>query len=407
MNRLAVLAACLLAVAACKRAEAPAPAPASKPALPSLHDKAAFRMETDNLLNLVFGASVVDRDNEGHFEVSAAHAIDGTATTPWASAPGGELRGVFSLAAPSTLTRLGAAVAATQSTEKATLHFETSLDGTTWSKTIDVPLALTTGEPQFGNVSVDARYIRVSADIPGYEKSIASLYAVGRQIEAYRQPPLEGCWEINGQPARFTRNGVHVAGLIGNMAVVGGTDGQVWRLMWLDGPMWGYAAVSTGVDGQRLSGVRWHEEVNPKQNGDGWFGRRVPCASNMPLDHAKIVDTIIRRTGMWRIYGIDFNRGVMTADNAHALDLVARLVREHPAHRFRLVAREFHGPDEKENRARCQAKLDALRTALQARNTDLSRIEFVIAGTEISELNIPFTSQRSMDSAVDLQVVPR
>lgn len=404
MNRLAVLAASLLVAAACQQAQ-----PEYTPPPGSLHDETAERMETDNLLNLAFGASVIDRDNEGHLEVSAAHAIDGTATTPWTSAPGGRLRGVFSLPAPARIARVGVAVLATRSKAKATLRFETSLDGTTWSKPIDLPLTFESAAPQLADAGVVARYLRVSLDSPDYEKAVLSLYAIGAETAAPVQPPLDGCWEINGQPARFHRNGARVAGVIGKMAVVGGTDGRVWRLMWLDHPMWGYAAVTTGADGQHLSGVRWHEEINPKHNGDGWLGRRVPCTSDAAIDNARIVDAVIRRTGMWRMYGVRFDAQdrILAADSKDALDLAAQLVREHPQHRFRLIAREFRAPDDKENRARCQRKLDAVRDALQARGTDLTRIELVNAGTEISELNIPFTSQQAMDSGVDLAVVPR
>jgi hypothetical protein len=407
VKRLAVLAACLLLLGSCRRAEAPKAEKAPPPG--SLFDKATLRVENDNLLNLAFGASVIDRQNEGHFEVSAAHAIDGTAMTPWISAPGGPIGGVFSLPAPSRIDRLGVMVDATQSKANVTLHFETSLDGTTWTKAADLPLTFTSSAPQLANANVTAQYIRIALDSPDYEKSILSLYAIGRETAPPVQPPLDGCWEINGQPARFTGNGARVAGVIGSMAVVGGTDGRVFRLMWLDHPQWGFAAVTTGADGQHLSGVRWHEEVNPKHNGDGWFGRRVPCASDALVDNAKVVDHVIRRTGFWRMYGVRFDAQdrLMAADSADALDLAAQLVREHPQHRFRLIAREFRAANEQENRARSQRKLDAVRDALKARNTDLSRIELVNAGTQISELNIPFTSQQAMDSGIDLMVVPR
>ncbi len=148
--------------------------------------------------------------------------------------------------------------------------------------------------------------------------------------------------------------------------------------------MWGYAAVSISADGQHLSGVRWHEEVNPKNSGDGWIGTRVPCEQTVAINTAKVVDDIIRRAAVWRLYGIrlDAQDRIVAAESANALDLAAKVIREHPNHRFRIVAREFREATEEKNRARCNAKLTAIREALTARGTDLARIDFAVAGSE-------------------------
>lgn len=404
MNRLVVAVALLLACASCQRG---GQSQAGRTGPVRGH---AGNLENGNLLNLVFGATVIDRDNELSYENSAAQAIDGTDLSTWTSAPGGPLTGVFSLPAPTRLQRVGIAVPATKSPAPATLRVETSPDGTTWSQAATLRVRFESPAPQFSELrGIVARYLRFTFESGDYTKSILSLHANGAEIEAYRQPPIEGCWKINGEAAMFSRSGNRVTGVIGRMAVDGGTDGRVYRLMWLDGPMWGFAAVSVSPDGQRLSGVRWHEEVNPKSNGDGWLGERVPCGARAVVDGNAIVDALVARSAVWRLYGLTFDRQdrLVAENSTAALEVLVRLVRDRPRHRFRLVAREFRAPTEEANRARCAKRLTSLRSVLSARGADLSRIELVTAGTERSELAIDFTSQRVMESGVDLQVVPR
>ena len=401
MSRLLLATAFLFALAACDRSVETPPAP--EPVRGE-----SGQLENGNLLNLVFGAAAIDRDNELSFESSAAHAIDGSDFTPWTSAPGGPLSGVFSLAAPTRLRRLGAALPKTSSTGPVVLRIETSADGQSWARGIEQPVRTDTEAPQLFELSpVVARYVRVTLDSKDFNKGILSLHAAGAEVEPYAQPAIEGCWEINGQPARFMRSGARVTGKIGPMSVDGGTDGRVYRLMWLEPPMWGYAAVSVSPDGQYLSGVRWHEEVNPKHNGDGWFGRRAPCKEDA-LIGTRTVDTLLDRARVWRLYGVRFDRQdrILAAESAETLDEVARVIAAR-RERFRIVAREFRSVSVAANRARCAAKLTAMREALSARGVDLTRVEFVSAGTERSALAVDFTSQRAMDSGVDLQAVAR
>lgn len=407
MNRFAAVLVCLLALAACREAEEP-PAPSAPEKRTEQDDAGA--LENDNLLNLVFGAAVVDRSGELSYEASVAHALDGSRRTPWVSAPGGKQIAILSLAAPTRIARVGASVAPNRGNAPAGILFETSPDGTAWTKAFEARLKHDNRLPQLFDVApVDARFLRVSAIEPAFQSHILSLIVNGTETAPVAQPSIEGCWVINAVvPARFVHTGSRVTGTIGPMVVDGGTDGRVYRLMWLEKMMWGYAAVSISGDGQHLSGVRWHEEVNPKNSGDGWIGKRVPCEQTIAIDTAKVVDDIMRRAAVWRLYGVrlDAQDRIIAAESANALDLAAKIMREHPRHRFRIVAREFRESTEEKNRARCNAKLNAIREALTARGTDLARIEFTIAGSERGPLSVDFTSLHVMDSGIELQVLP-
>jgi len=406
VNRFAAALVCLLALAACRKAEQPPPQPVAHK---QTDQDDPGPLENDNLLNLVHGAAVVDRNGEVSYESSVAHALDGSRRTPWVSAPGGSQIATFSLAAPTRITRVGASVP-DRGNAPAGILFETSLDGTTWTKAVEARLKHENRLAQLFDVApVVARYLRVTAIEPAYQSHIFSLIAHGTETAPVAQPSIEGCWEINAVvPARFFRIGSRVTGTIGPMIVDGGTDGRVYRLMWLETMMWGYAAVSISADGEHLSGVRWHEEVNPKNSGDGWLGKRVPCEQTAAINSAKVVDDIIRRAALWRLYGVRFDAQdrIVAAESANALDLAAKVIREHPDHRFRIVAREFRESTEEKNRTRCNAKLNAIRAALTARGIDLARIEFTAAGSERGRLSVDFTSLHVMDSGVELQVLP-
>lgn len=392
----------LLLLAACK--------PAAEPAAKAEPVKADVRLENDNLLNIVFGTAVIERSNELSYESSVVHAFDGTPMTGWRSAPGGRLTTTVSLGALTRLRRLGVTVPANPGLSPVGLLVEASLDGRSWRKALDTKIDPASGDPQLFDVpgNVDARYLRITPVEPvDYYTTVMSLHATGSELAPFVQPPIEGCWEINHEPARFERRGARVTGVFGAMILDGGSDGRTYRLQWRERMNWGYAAVSVSADGNHLSGLRWHEEVNPKHNGDGWLGTRVPCTAAAQLDGAKIVDALIARAALWRLYGVRFDRQdrILASESASALDLAAALIRDHPRHRFRVVARELRDSEAK-NRARGETKLNAVRDALRARGADLSRIEFFNAGDERPELSVDFTGQRAMDSGVELQVLP-
>jgi F5/8 type C domain len=389
VNRLALALALCLAAFACR--EQPA-APAAVKTAEEVESE--IPLENDNLLNTVFGATVIDRDNELHYEESAAHAIDGLTVTSWTVAPGGKLDGTFALAAPTRLRRLGVTLPIVGNGTPATVVIEASLDGTKWFPALQQTFPQTTAEARMFDVPpMVARYLHVSVQTPAAVAAIKSLHATGEETEPYVQPDIAGCWEINFEPARFEHSGARITGTIGGMAVDGGTDGRVYRLMWLQQAMWGYAAVAISPDGKRLTGTRWHEAIGRDHLGDGWIGQRVPCNDAPAI--ADSAASILRRAGVWRLYGVRFDRQdrILADESAAALDLAAKLIAEQPQARFRVVSRGG------------AAKLNAVREALRARGTDLARLEFATAGASGDARN-DSTPRRVMDRGVELQTLP-
>jgi hypothetical protein len=383
--------ACLLAAFACREN----PLPASSAAKPADAESAAESppLENDNLLNTVFGATVIERDNEVHYESSAAHSIDGMFWTSWTAAPGGTLSGTFALAAPTRLRRLGVTLPVIADRRAATITIDASLDGTKWFPALRQTFPQDSDAARLFDITpIAARYLRVSLDTTAPVSVIKSIHAIGEETEPFVQPEIEGCWEINFEPARFIRSGARVIGTIGGMTLDGGTDGRVYRFMWLEQATWGYAAVAISPDGNRLTGTRWHEAIGPDHLGDGWMGQRVPCAPNGSIDLATTAGAILDRAGSWRMYAMDY-------------DLAARLIRERPGKRFRVVARNFLNGGADKNRIAAESALIAVEEALRARGADRSRVEFVNAGST-ADARTDSTPRRVMDSAVELQALP-
>ena len=402
MKRLAVAAAALLLAAACERPADPATDTAPVKAV-----QPPIVIENDNLLNLVFGGAVVERNNELNYEDSVAHALDATSTTAWRSAPGGKLSGTFSLAARTKLGRVGVTVG---NDAPAAMRVETSLDGKSWQPLIETNLDGRKRDPQlFDARGTEALFLRFNFPDRDYHNAVLSLYVTGSETAPALRPPLAGCWTINHtMPAKFEQRGARVYGTIDDILVDGGSDGRFYRVMWREGMQWGYAAVSVSADGNHLSGVRWHEEVNPKHNGDGWLGVRVPCTDSNSLDSEHAAKQILDRATLWRIYGLRLDRQnrVIEDESTDALQLAAKFIRDNPNKRFQLVAREFREPSEERNRASANAILEAAKNALAKHGADLSRVATRNAGTERHHLSVDFTSLRVMDSCVELQVLP-
>ena len=322
-------ACCVLLFAACEKREAPQPSPAANTV--SDDDIDFDELGGPNLLSLARGASVVSRTAEQMLEASAVHAIDGDWLTAWRSAPAGpEQTLVFSLPARARIERIGVVVPS-QSETPQRVRFEASGDGVAWRE-ITTLAPEPRRDPQLAAVPpFEASYIRVQTlGTQPYFTSIRSVIAKGQELAAPVQPPIEGCWRINGMPARFTRRGTSVAGVIGNdppMYVLGGTDGRIVRLTWLRGPMWGPAIVTLDPQRRALSGERWHETVRFANSGDGWFGTPLECGSNAAAfpNETEIAAAILKQAGTWTAYGDS------------ALDTIAALIARAPGQRFEIV----------------------------------------------------------------------
>ena len=319
------LACCALLFSACREKE--------KNVLPPpdsiIGDIELDEIHGPNLLSLARGASVVSRTAELTLENSATHSIDGDWLTFWRSPPGGaEQTIIFSLAARARIDRLGVITPQSGNEAPSKVRFEASDDGVTWREIATLDLKAQR-DPQLTNVTpFDTTYLRVQTIAGTYYSAIHSLIAMGREIAPPRQPPIEGCWEINGLPARFAQRGTSVFGVIGSdppMYVSGGADGRTIRLQWLRGAMWGPAIITLDPQRRALSGEKWHESVREQNAGQGWFGTPSQC-NDVAFDETEIAAAILKRAGKWVAYGDS------------ALDTIAALIARAPAQQIQVTA---------------------------------------------------------------------
>lgn len=355
MNRrlAAVLLAC--ALLACGK-EAPPPV-AEKVAVPRPPEP---DYDGDNLLNLAYGGAVVSRTGEQNLDVSAVHAIDGFLGSTWVSSPGSPQDTiVFSLLAPSLVTQVGVTpVKDIETPEK--VRFEASTDGKRWTE-----LAIV--EPQSEDTrqlvpvkETRARFIRVGAlDQKPYYVRVRGFHALGREIEPPATPSFGGCWTVNGWPAQIMQDGARITGVIAAETPIyldGGTDNRVAMVMWMQGSMWGYAALTRTPDGSRLTGLRFFEEIDSRHVGEGWFGERC-TGTAAPGGPAPEPAAFLRRTNRYSAYGLVFDRNgrILEDLSRPALNAIAAL---RPR---QIVVYEFRLDTPAENLRYAQAKADTLR----------------------------------------------
>lgn len=417
MIRRAALLFVLWFVAACGTPEPPAK-PLAKPAPTSAEEDSVpiaapvVDIDGDNLLNLAYGASVVSRTGELNLETSAVHAIDGMSFTAWSSSPGAAGQTlVFSLGGPSRIERVG--VTTTERDRSPTkVRIEASRDGSSWREMATIEPA-SKGTTMTDVTSFEARYVRVTTIEPGkYYATLTSVHAIGSEVRPAERLSFDGCWTINTKPARLVQRGARITGVVGGNRptfVDGGVDGRVAKLMWMRGPMWGYATATLTPDGRGISAMTFHEEPLMNNVGEAWIGSRcetkvaeaVNATPRPPIDY-------LRRTGHWTMSGIIFDgeERIIDAPSRDALDDAAAVIKAMPSQRFRVIARELRNNDPNENRRRTTARVDAVRTALRARGIDISRIEFVGSGSELKDVEMPSALQRMLWSRIDLERVP-
>ena len=254
------------------------------------------------------------------------------------------------------------------------VRFDASDDGASWREIATLE-PKQQRDPQLARVTpFNARYLRVETigRVSAYA-AIRSLVAKGQFIEPPRQPPIEGCWHINGMPARFSRRGTSVAGVIGNdppLYVLGGTDGRAIRVTWMRGKMWGPAILTLDPQRRALSGERWYERVREQNSGEGWFGVPAQC-NEVAFNETKLAKAMLQRAGRWMAYG------------ASAIETLAEIVAQEPSKRFVVTVHSV-------------AEEQAVRNALRA---NLARVEIQNAG-EAKGITAP---QRAIADGVELR----
>ena len=411
---LLLLLVTVIAIAACKRAPQPPPA-APAPQRVSNEEVTSIAtptldIDSDNLLNLAYGAAVVSRTDELNLESSAVNAIDGMSFSAWSSSPGApEQTLVFALGGLSRIEQLGVTTP-DKNQSPAKVRFASSPDGRSWRDVATI-------EPAGKGTTIrdvtpfEARYLRVETIEPAERYAmLASVHAIGSELRPSERQSFGGCWSINTFAATLVQNGARITGVLGGVKrptyVDGGVEGRVAKLMWIKGPMWGYAAATLTPDGRNISAITIYEE--PLNNlGQTWIGSRCDeTAERAPSVVSQLTPAdYLRRVGHWTMSGIVFDGQdrLLEEPSAGTLDAAVALLRAAPSQRFRLVAREFRNNDPNENLRRTKARVEAVRAALQSRGADVSRIELAAIGSKRDDIDRPSVIQRMLWSRIDLE----
>ncbi len=398
-----VLSSMLVFAFACSDRPAQKPAPAT-PAVASAQPDAE---EKGNLLNIALGASVISRTGELTLDQSALRAIDGDPATPWNAPPDDPQQSmVFALPGLTRVEKIGVKTSRAPVFRVKAVQFDSSTDGTSFTPLLKVNLPESDDVQLFPvTPPVDLTYLRVSVlDAPGKYARLASVQAQGQYVRPPVQQPIDGCWSINGFPASFSTDRGRTTGTIGGAhptSFEGGTDGTVYRFVWLSGPDWGFGAMDTAPDGKHLSGLRWYVEPIQFSAAESWFGERAACGGK--LSHQDVPAGIIPRLKRLPLYGLHFNAdgALDEKSSAATLDLIAKT----DGGRYKLVSREFRMGSSASNLRRSQERLDALRSAMRKRGIDPKRFQWQAIGSDSPPRKIETEIQRVLYSVIELQPV--
>jgi F5/8 type C domain-containing protein len=401
--RRAVLLLALFAVA-CDAARV-APPPAARAAAPQ---KQIDESERGNLLNIAYGASVVSRTAELTLESSALRAIDGDPMSTWTT-PGNDATNqtvVFALPTRTHATQIGIQTPMAPIFHLKTAQLDASIDGVNFTPLMTLKPADTDSVQSFP-VNQDVVYLRLTTlEAPGRFARVNSLQVRGTYAETPKQAAIDGCWTINGLSARFSTANGHVTGTIGGdhpISFDGGSDGLVYRFVWVSGPNRGFAAIATAPDGNHLSGLRWYEEPMQYSAAESWFGERSKCEADLKTEDA--AGRFLALKHRLPLYGLRFDdRGsLIDGESGAVLDLLANFARQPASHRLRLVSREYRLAAKDQNQQRAQARLDSLRAVLEKRGIDVRRFDWAALGSDAPPSKIETEIQRNLYGVIELE----
>jgi hypothetical protein len=395
----------LLLIAACSR---PVPKQTSKPRQPGKIIDTVN--EQTNVLDITRGATIVSRTGEVALVASAINTIDGDAGSFWAPPPHDYPQSiVIALGARSRVDRVGIRSMTIGGYQAGHVTFERSLDGAVWQ-----PLTTLTSrvvsEAQWTDVAPsEAAYLRVT--IPDAKNSerdahLQSLFAHGAEIVDRRNPPIDGCWTINGVTAAFAQRGARATGVVAQripVSLFGGTDGRMWRFNWIRGNDYGYTVLTVSPDGKTLSALNWHEEAIPLFSALPWFGEHTACAALKQRDDVPVA--ILRRAGHVSMFALQFAAGgqLLAEASREELQTLANIVRTAPVV-LRIVAHEFRQPNAKHNKEIAQREIASLREALTQLGYDNARVEWVAAGSDAPRQTPETNAARAIYSSVEVEV---
>ncbi len=373
----------LLVAIACAKREAPPPkvAPIEEPV-----SDAAERL---SLADIAHGGTIVSRTGEALLDTSALQTIDGHPGSFWMT-PVRDLPQSITIALPtrSRIQKVGIRTIDKGGFGANHITFETSIDGRAFSPLASIKLAATSEAQWFDVTPAESSFIRVTivdSAVPDHEVRLCSILVRGAEAEPAHPGDITGCWTINGEQARFARQGAHVVGILQTgkepMQFVGGFDGRIYRLNWTRGNDYGMTLLTISPDGQHLSAANWHEEAIPMFFDTSWFGERNKCSMSIP-DPTQVAAALLRRTERYSFYG-----------DSDALGLLKLF----PAYRF--VAHEFRFPTAKENQDAAERELAPWRKQFEGKN-----IEFVAAGSDNPRQQPVTEAMRALYSTVDLEI---
>ena len=301
MKRFAIIVLLLVACAQEKPApEAPPPIPTS-----TTNDTA----ERENLLEMLHGATVTDRTGEVLLDFSVLRVVDSDPGSFWTNPPG-DLPQSFTIALParSRIDKVGFRTVPHGGYTAGHVMFESSLDGRKFTPVITVKSADTDNAQWFDVKPFEATSVRVTAIdafLPKHDLRLNSALAHGSEVEPPHPGDIAGCWSVNGESARFDREGKHVTGVLrtGKQPIYfeGGSDGRAIRLNWIRGNDYGMSLLTVSPDGQHLNGLNWHEEAIPMFFDTSWFGERQPCVGPAPAAF-DVPSAVLKRTGRYSLY---------------------------------------------------------------------------------------------------------
>jgi hypothetical protein len=372
-----------LLLASCSRPAPEQPAKANEPgALPT-----DIINEQSSLLDLSRGATIVSRTGETMLHVSAINTIDGDIGTFWQTPPHDFPQSiVIALGASSRIDRIGIR-SLEVGFEPKSVPFESSLDGTTWQ-----PLATITPRKielaQWLDVApTTAAYLRVNIPAPataGHDVRLHSIYAHGAEIAPRVDPPIDGCWSINGSAALFVQRGPRATGVLMRGAqpifLEGGTTGRIWRFNWIHGNDFGLTALALSPDSKHFSGIEWHEEAIPLFRAMPWFGERTTCAPAVIRNDVELA--LLHRANHVALFGLQFDKSGNLLLDASREELQSLLKTIRAAPPIDIVAHEFRQPDARRNKEIAQREIDSVKAALVSLGADMSRIAFLAAGSD-------------------------
>jgi hypothetical protein len=367
--------------------------------------------EQSSLLDITRGATIVSRTGEAMLLTSAIYTIDGQIGSFWAPPPRDYPQSiVIALGARSRIDRVGFRTLVREAYEANHVTFERSLDGAAWQP-LGTMTARQVNEAQWLDIAPsEAAYVRVTvpdARHPVRDVRLQSLLAHGTETGPRSDPPLDGCWSINGEAAAFVQRGGRATGVVtrGNLPLflAGGTNGRMWRFNWIRGNDYGFTALTISPDGKHLSALDWHEEAIPLFTAIPWFGDRAPCAAPAPRDEVPLA--VLRRAGHVSMFALQFDPAGELAVEASREELQSLVSILHDAPvPLRIVAHEFRQPDAKRNKELAEHEIASVRKALGSIGADLRRVELLAAGSDSPRQTPASDAARAIYSSVEVEV---